>query len=1047
MRSDASLCRTAFGALALLLSFEFQAIGQDQPSPPVEIRFSDCGGNIRLIPHDLAAKVTSKIAPGQVQCYRLSIEKNQYAHVDVVQRGVDVVVQLFNLAGAKIGPQIDSPNYRDGPEPISLVTEADTDYVIAVKSQDKPSDREPLYDVRVTELRQARDADTNYVEAERALRQSQLQVQPPQPDMAGAISNLARAQSLLKTFNPKPEIWPQVLDQLAGAYLMVGKLFEAVSTYEELSDFWLSTKDFNKAADVLTNVGELYFNTGQPAVSHTYYQKALSVGARDNQVLANTNYNLGVVLSVLGQYQASRDALFQAKHLYEAGRNEGPEGENTYQEALPHVLKGIGLAYSFLGDHITAMEFYREGLAAAEPNGQPRSAVAADAAAYLHLYSGFSAFGLNDKVTGERETKIALEAFQKLGNDRGTANALVNAGFSYYEVGNLNQALSLLRLAAPLQAKDPIGLAYTKTNIPRILIDQGEPTEALKILSEALELRGSDKSGQAITLYAMALAHVHLKDLSTAFTEIDRARSLVEDIQEHIISPDTRALFRGTVDKIYKLYTDILMRQGRAEEALAFEDNARARALSEALLSSRVNVFTALSPSTLTTQQSLTNEIVLLAGKRQLLGPNMQKSVAAVELNRQIDQRTARLRAIEGEALRDSTAASLLKPTSLSIQQIVDMLDSDTLLLEYSVGEERSYVWAISKAEKPAIVSAPLPGRKKIEELASQVKDLMRKADLDERQLREYQQLSREFSSMLLSPVKSAMAGKRLVIVADGILQYTPFSGLPEPDDSDWQPLVVQHEIVNIPSASALAAVRRETMGRPVPPQTVALFADPVYTRSKVNSGSDMSSAKAGKTLRPLAFAKNEIDGIESAFAKLGPGRKLVPFTSYDATRQNGTSAKLQGFRIIHYSAHGVADDARPEASGLYLSSYDRQGREIPNFMGLSDIYNMKLSADVVVLSACETALGKQVPGEGIVGLTRGFMHAGSASVVSSLWEANEFHTAKLMSDFYSGMFENKQSPAAALRAAQREMWRQKLPPYYWASFNLYGDWRLKQPF
>ncbi|HXM46371.1 MAG TPA: CHAT domain-containing protein [Pyrinomonadaceae bacterium] len=1048
MRSNSSLFEITLAALGLLLTFQFRAIGQEQPVAPAEIKFSDCGSDIRPIPREQSASITSKIAPGQVQCYRLSLEKNQYAHVDVVQRGVDVVVQLFNSSGIKIGPQIDSTNYRDGPEPISLVSNADTDCVIAVRSQDKPSDREPLYDVRVTELRQANDADTNYVEAERAFYQSQLQLQSPKPDMAGAISNLERAYSLLKTFSSKPQIWPQILDQLGDAYSTVGKFFEAVNAYEELSNFSIDKKNFDKAADALTSIGMLYFNTGQPAVSRNYYERALSVGATDTEVLANANYNLGVALEALAQYQLALDKLLEAKRLYEAGRKQGPTGEDKFQEAFPHFSKGIGLAYAHLGDHVTAMEFYREGLAVAEPNGQPPNRVAADAAAYLHLYKGFSAFQQNDKATGEKETTIAFDLFQRLGNNPAAANALVNTGSVYYDVGDFDQALTLLNRAEAMQAHDPIGLAYTKTNIGRILIDQGHPTEALRILSDALKLRGGDKSGEAITLYAMALGHIHLKELNTAFGEIDRARTIVEDIQKNIISPDQRSLFRGSVDKIYKLYTDILMRQGRTSEALEFEDNAQALGLREALLSARINFARTLAGGPATDAQTLTNEISRFAGKRQLLGPDLQKSSQAVELNRQIDERTARLRAIEQETLSDPTAASLLKPAPLTIQQIVDMLDSETTLIEYSLGEEQSYVWAVSKGEDPAIVSGVLPGRKKVEQLATQVKDLMGKADLDQEDLRRYQQVSREFSSMLLSGVKTAIAGKRLVVVADGILQYTPFSGLPEPDvASDWQPLVVQHEIVNIPSASALAAVRQETMKRPIPSQTIALFADPIYVRSKTGGRSDATSAKGGKILRPLAFAKDEIDGIESAFAKLGPGRELVPFKTYDATRQNGTSVKLQSFRIIHYSAHGVADDARPEASGIYLSSYDRQGREIPNFMGLSDIYNLKLSADLVVLSACETALGKQVPGEGIVGLTRGFMHAGSASVVSSLWEANEFHTARLMRDFYDGMFDKKQSPAAALRAAQREMWRQKLPPYYWASFNLYGDWRLKQPF
>jgi CHAT domain-containing protein len=196
-----------------------------------------------------------------------------------------------------------------------------------------------------------------------------------------------------------------------------------------------------------------------------------------------------------------------------------------------------------------------------------------------------------------------------------------------------------------------------------------------------------------------------------------------------------------------------------------------------------------------------------------------------------------------------------------------------------------------------------------------------------------------------------------------------------------------------------------------------------------------------------LAFAKDEITELEKAYAKLGKRKAIKKLTQFEATRTNATSSELNDFRVIHYSAHGVADDLRPEATGIYFTRYDRQGKPIASFVGLDDVYGLKLSADLVVLSACETALGKNVRGEGIVGLTRGFMYAGSASVLSSLWEVNEFHTANLMGLFYKELFAGKQPPPAALRLAQREMWRQNLPPYYWAGFNLQGEWRLKQPF
>ena len=155
-------------------------------------------------------------------------------------------------------------------------------------------------------------------------------------------------------------------------------------------------------------------------------------------------------------------------------------------------------------------------------------------------------------------------------------------------------------------------------------------------------------------------------------------------------------------------------------------------------------------------------------------------------------------------------------------------------------------------------------------------------------------------------------------------------------------------------------------------------------------------------------------------------------------------SAELARYRIVHFATHGVLDDKRPELSGLLLSMVNEHGRQQDGFLGLNSIYNLKLSAELVVLSACQTGLGKEVKGEGLIGLTRGFMYAGAARVVASLWKVDDEATAELMKRFYRRMLQDNMPAAAALRAAQVEMWQQKQwrSPYYWASFVLQGDWK-----
>ncbi|HYK22706.1 MAG TPA: CHAT domain-containing protein, partial [Pyrinomonadaceae bacterium] len=164
----------------------------------------------------------------------------------------------------------------------------------------------------------------------------------------------------------------------------------------------------------------------------------------------------------------------------------------------------------------------------------------------------------------------------------------------------------------------------------------------------------------------------------------------------------------------------------------------------------------------------------------------------------------------------------------------------------------------------------------------------------------------------------------------------------------------------------------------------------------------------------------------------------------FDASRALATSAEMGQYRIVHFATHGLINNQHPELSGIVLSLVDREGRSQNGFLRLYDLYNLKLSADLVVLSACQTALGKEVRGEGLVGLTRGFMYAGAPRVVASLWQIDDRASAEFMKRFYQAMLVQKLRPAAALRAAQVSMQNDKRwsQPHYWAAFTLQGEWR-----
>jgi CHAT domain-containing protein len=368
-----------------------------------------------------------------------------------------------------------------------------------------------------------------------------------------------------------------------------------------------------------------------------------------------------------------------------------------------------------------------------------------------------------------------------------------------------------------------------------------------------------------------------------------------------------------------------------------------------------------------------------------------------------------------------------------------------------------------------------------------QQNELQRRSRLD-RAAREYESAASALSQMILGPVAAQIGKqKRLLVVSEGALQYLPFAALPSPagtlpqEGSAKRPLLLGHEVVNLPSASVMAALRRGQEGRKKAPKAVAVLADPVFARSDarvkaiterktpnrgttrgtdeenrtlatdtsareveeplIRSLDDMGRLRGGGfNLSRLPFSRREAKTILSV-TPAGQGMEALDF---HASRTTATDSQLAEYRMIHFATHGLLDSEHPELSGLVFSLVNSQGEPQNGFLSLEDVYNLSLSAELVVLSACETGLGKEIQGEGLLSLTRGFMYAGAPTVVASLWSVDDEATAELMGRFYRAMQKEGMRPAGALRRAQMEIVHQKRwsEPYYWSGFVIQGEWR-----
>jgi CHAT domain-containing protein len=401
------------------------------------------------------------------------------------------------------------------------------------------------------------------------------------------------------------------------------------------------------------------------------------------------------------------------------------------------------------------------------------------------------------------------------------------------------------------------------------------------------------------------------------------------------------------------------------------------------------------------------------------------------------------------------------------------LLDADTLLLEYSLGEERSYLWAITSS---SLTGYQLPKGATIEALSRRVYHMLAAepgsapgSSVPEKDKQPNQaekalwSKAGVLSRLILGPVASQLHAKRLLIVSDGFLQYIPFSVLPNPI-RPTEPLMVAHEISYAPSASVLKVLRQRPPEAGNETRVIAVLADPVFTRfdsrvkvehplpepaaakrqgqSLMVSGGRLSRSAqdAGWDYLPrLPFSHEEAKAITTLTR---PDQRLIAL-GFQASRAMATSPELGKYRVVHFATHALLDEKNPEASGLVLSMVYPRGEPQDGFLDLGDIYNLNLPVELVVLSACKTALGTEIRGEGLIGLTRGFIYAGASRVMASLWSVDDAATSELMKRFYQAMLVDRMGPAAALRRAQLQMWKQKTwsHPYNWAAFTIQGEW------
>lgn len=842
-----------------------------------------------------------------------------------------------------------------------------------------------------------------------------------------------------------------LLVNIGKVYSNLGEKQTALEYYNQALSIQQEIGDKSAAATILNNLGRVYESIGDWQAALNHYEQSLSLlrEVGNKRFEAFTLSNIGSVNSTIGEKQTALDYYNQAANILR---------ELGDKSSLASIINNMGAVYDDLGDKKTALEYYSQSLTLLQEVGdKTREASTLNNIGYVYN-------DLGDKQKALSYYNRALPLYEEMGYKEGVATALSNIGLVSLELGDNQEALEYLNqaLIVAREVGNKRGESITLMNLGNVYYKLQDFATALDYYQQSLPLarQTGDRNSVANNLYNLAGVARAQGKLQEAITHIEEAITIIEDLRTKVDSSELRSSFFASKYSYYELYIDMLMQLHRQQpqagydaKALQASERSRARTLLELLTEANANIRSGVDPKLRLQEISLQEKLNEAAQRQVEILSAAHSPEEADAIQKELDQLLRELDGVRGEIRKTSPRyAALTQPQSLNLGQIQALLDDNTLLLQYSLGETRSYLWAVSQK---GITSYELPGREEIETAASNFRDTIIAPALRIRKQKAVE-AAENLTQLILMPVADKLGEKRLVIVSDRALHYIPFTALSLPGSNE--PLIVKHEIINLPSASTLGILRQEMSQRPKAPKTLAVLADPVFGPGdpRVQGGGNSNSDPSNPAPTIVSNAARDV-GISGELARLPNTRSeaqklltLVPetddFSAFDfaASRPTATSAQMADYQIIHFATHGFFNSQNPQLSGLVMSLVDEKGQPVDGFLRLHDIYNLNLAADLVVLSACQTGLGEVIKGEGIYGLTRGFMYAGTPRLVASLWSVDDAATATLMSKFYREMLQNKMRPAAALRAAQLEMLQSEQwnLPYFWAAFGFQGEWR-----
>jgi CHAT domain-containing protein/Tfp pilus assembly protein PilF len=824
------------------------------------------------------------------------------------------------------------------------------------------------------------------------------------------------------------------------------------------------TPDGVDVAASLNNLGAVLRNRGDLLTAGELHERALAIYERvspDSLPVASILINLSVVAFDRGDLARAEEFLRRSLAIQE-GRAPG-------SLAVAVSLNNLGEVARERRDFAAATDFYKRSLAIKEK-------LAPDTLTIAMTLNNLGSVARNrgELASAEEFHLRALTLREKLAPDSlAVSTSLHNLALVARDRGDLAAAERLTTRALHLaerRASHSLEVARSLENLADLALQRGDFATSEERYQRTLAIRRQIaplSSAEARALHGLALVARRTGRQSIAAEYLERAIAAVEAQTSRIGSvEDVRAGYAASYGGYYKEYVDLLLELDQRARAFHVLERSRARSLL-AMLAERDLVFASDLPA------DLAHERTLLNGEYD----RVQSALAGLNPandGAEIDRLAGRLRELRdkreeiAQAIRKASPrfASLHYPQPLDLAAAEEALDPGTVLLAYSVAAEKTVLFVVQSATRvarprtPSVAVFTLPiGEATLRERVAAFRSLIQRDDSDAGSSRALRDAGTALFETLIQPAHALLAASdRVVISPDGPLHTLPFGALLRPGPSataqaqyfiQWKPI---HVVASATIYAELKKTRRDYASQAGSP-TLAAFGDPTYPPFAPAEVDAIANAdvrqivRRGYRLAPLPATRKEVEALGRVF-----GSRATLYLGNEATEERAKSIG-EGIRYLHFAGHGLLDERYPLNSALALTipAMPADGQANGLLQAWEIFEQMRIDADLVTLSACESALGTEIGGEGLVGLTRAFQYAGARTILASLWSVGDDSTAQLMTRFY-GHLKAGTAKDEALRRAQIDLIRggrqaggtagTLTHPYHWAAFQLIGDWK-----